>query len=509
MLPLVDGAFQQVPGESWGTPKEVWGFRAPEAGPRPIDAARAFLSANAGLFGLADGLRGLRFQKRIESLGAHHVIFQQIHANRRVHRAYVTAHMDRARRVFLAKNRAAPAALLPPDSAFRLDVGSAIDRAIGALPRHRNASAVKVLDTEDMWFPEGKRIHAAWRIRIARQRPAEEWIVYVNARSGGTLSLYDNLSAATGRALVFDPSPVIALDGHEVLLTPGRRVRRVPRNAYRAVSLRGLSGNGFLDGSRVTTRPTDERRRVHSPNHRFELESDAIGFEEVMAYYHIDTAIRYLEALGYRGTRKIFRRPVEVNVNGTREDNSWYSPWLKRLTFGTGAIDDAEDAETILHELGHAIQDAICPDFGQSKEAAAMGEGFGDYFAASFFADRKPERYATTVMAWDGLLIGLEEGSDPPCLRRLDGDLTFDDFRVRGDEHENGRIWSATLWDIRCALGRTLADTLILESHFQLDGFTTFARGARAIIDADANLAAAANAIALRQIFERRRIGPI
>jgi len=29
------------------------------------------------------------------------------------------------------------------------------------------------------------------------------------------------------------------------------------------------------------------------------------------------------------------------------------------LTFGTGAIDDAEDAQTILHELGHVIQDAI------------------------------------------------------------------------------------------------------------------------------------------------------
>jgi hypothetical protein len=242
---------------------------------------------------------------------------------------------------------------------------------------------------------------------------------------------------------------------------------------------------------------------------RFDLEANAVGFEEVMAYYHIDTALRYLEQLGFKGNRKIFRQPVPVNVNGTREDNSWYSPWLRQLTFGTGAIDDAEDAETILHELGHAIQDAICPDFGQSKEAAAMGEGFGDYFAASFFADRKPERYATTVMAWDGLLIGLEEGSDPPCLRRLDGDLTFDDFRTRDDEHENGRIWAATLWDVRCALGRNVADTLILESHFQLDGFTTFARGARAIIDADANLNDGVNVPALEAMFAKRRIAPV
>ncbi len=30
---------------------------------------------------------------------------------------------------------------------------------------------------------------------------------------------------------------------------------------------------------------------------------------------------------------------------------------------------------------------------------------------------------------------------------------------------------------------RAVADRLIVESHFQLDGFTKFARGARAILD--------------------------
>jgi hypothetical protein len=233
------------------------------------------------------------------------------------------------------------------------------------------------------------------------------------------------------------------------------------------------------------------------------------GFEEVMVYHHVDSALRRLERLGFKGARRIFKDPVQANINGTREDNSWYSPWNRLLTFGTGAIDDAEDGETILHELGHALQDAIIPDFGQSEEAAAMGEGFGDYFAASFFHDDKPEAYRQSVMSWDGLLIGLEGADEPPALRYLDWAWTYDDFQEGGDEHDNGEIWSGVLWDVRAALGGEIADRLIVESHFQLDGFTTFARGARAIVDADANLEHGAHRKKLRRIFQARKIGPV
>jgi hypothetical protein len=196
-------------------------------------------------------------------------------------------------------------------------------------------------------------------------------------------------------------------------------------------------------------------------------------------------------------------------VNGTREDNSWYSPTDRLLTFGTGAIDDAEDGETIVHELGHAIQDAIIPDFGQSEEAAAMGEGFGDYLAASFFAENKPEKYRTSVMTWNGLLDGLESHLEPPAVRRVDERLSYADFSARGDEHDNGQIWAAVLWDVRRALGRVDADRVIVESHFQLDGFTSFARGARAIIDADQNLTGGCHEDALRRIMRKRRVGPL
>jgi len=247
--------------------------------------------------------------------------------------------------------------------------------------------------------------------------------------------------------------------------------------------------------------------RISRPRLDFVMPSSHEGFEEVSAYYHVNEAMAYLERLGYRGRRRLFQEPIRVNARGTRDDNSWYSPGERTLTFGTGDVDDAEDGETVLHEFGHALQDAICPDFGQSAEAAAMGEGFGDYFAASFFASAKPEEYRDSVMAWDGA----RGDGTPPAVRRLDSDLTYESFDhgTNADEHDNGQIWSATLWEIWQALGRRVSDRIVIDSHFQLDGFTTFARGARAILDADRHLHGGRYAATLRRIFRRRGIGPV
>ena len=507
---LTRGRYKSVHGEHYGTPKEVWGFRTAQAAvaPRsPERAARAFLSANTDLFGLEAGLTGLRKRRVIRSLGANHVIFSQVHAGYHVHRAYVTVHMDGDGRVYLAKNRAVPARLLP--KAFHDQIGrnEAARRArIGLPKKYRRSDAHK---PERVWFPRRERLVSAWKVRITRHQPREDWIVFVNARTGGILSRYDNLSEAReGIGQVFDPNPVTALGDYRLLLTPKNRPRQPPPVAYKQVTLPGLDGSGTLSGEHVTTAPT-RAPRIRRTDLRFMVASHERGFEEVMVYYHVDAACRYLESLGYSGPRRIFDQPVRANVNGTRDDNSWYSPTDRLLTFGTGYIDDAEDAETILHEFGHAIQDAICPDFGQSKEAAAMGEGFGDYFAASRCEAKKPERYSATVMSWDGLLMGLADRLDPPCLRRLDSGLTYADFDPQGDEHDNGQAWSATLWEVRKLLGAEKADRIILESHFQLDGFTTFARGARAILDADRNLEKGRNAMALTAIFRRRRIGPL
>ena len=54
-----------------------------------------------------------------------------------------------------------------------------------------------------------------------------------------------------------------------------------------------------------------------------------------------------------------------------------------------------------------------------------------------------------------------------------------------------------------------MADRITIESHFQLDAFTSFAKAARAILDADRHLFGGRHLAGLRRIFREQGIGPV
>ena len=118
MQPLKARQVRIVPGLTYGSPKEVWGFRTKPTRGRPERVAQTFLETNEELLGLR-GLR-LRHARILESLGAHHVIHQQRLKGLPIHRAYATVHMDRKGRVYLVKNRAVPKELLEASADFQI-----------------------------------------------------------------------------------------------------------------------------------------------------------------------------------------------------------------------------------------------------------------------------------------------------------------------------------------------------------------------------------------------------
>ncbi len=128
--------------------------------------------------------------------------------------------------------------------------------------------------------------------------------------------------------------------------------------------------------------------------------------------------------------------------------------FVSGILFGLGGVDDAEDAEVILHEYGHAIHDAQVPGWGDEHQGGAMGEGWGDFLAGAYYARISGGFQDECIMDWDATSYS---NADPPCLRRLDRNKTYP-RNMTGSVHADGEIWSAFLWTLRAKLGCTETD---------------------------------------------------
>jgi hypothetical protein len=262
-----------------------------------------------------------------------------------------------------------------------------------------------------------------------------------------------------GTALIFDPNPVVTSgrsdlrDGMEV--DEYRKLVTVPR----------LDGSGYLRGSLVealTDRPPDARE----PALFFAYSSRDPRFEEAMAYVFGDRSLARADSLGFTG---LFPRPLRMHLHATEADNSWYSRPTHEIVLGDGGVDDAEDADIILHETAHALHDALVPGFGDG-DTRAIGEGFADFWAASLTGE-------PCIGDWDATSYS------PPCLRRADEPATWPAW-LNGRPHHDGAIWSGLLWDLRGRLGRVDAERLALAALLEQGTATSWTEAARGLLRA-------------------------
>ncbi len=312
--------------------------------------------------------------------------------------------------------------------------------------------------------------------------------------------------SSTGSAMVFVPNPVQSL-GDESLTDQKDADSAVPAAAYHAVKLTNLDGSGFLHGDYATV-VTETGNPAYSPTNTFAYTRHQDEFEQVMAYYWITEAQKYIQSLGFGTTRRaIDKQPQRVRINQLGADNSFETdhPNLE-IRYGKGGVDDAEDAEVILHEYGHAIHSSQNFSFA-SEEAGAISEGFGDYWAVtvSDVVSKKlgvPElEPLPCVMDWDSTSY---TSTVPHCLRRLDTNLHYPQD-LNGEVHHDGQIWSRALWDIRQGLGNVKADTIILQGSFDFPG-TTMTDLANRTVAAAQSLYGNSAASTVRSAFQARGI---
>jgi len=331
-------------------------------------------------------------------------------------------------------------------------------------------------------------------------------LILVATLAGVSLAAKPGPGTSTGTARVFSPNPVASLQD-QTLTDQGDADYPALQAAYVTVTLTDLDGGGYLRGDWANIRSATGPD-AYSPDNTFLYDRHDDRFEQVMAYYWVTEAQKYIQSLGFGTTlRPVNMESQDIRINQWGVDNSY--SWDKHdvLRFGKGGVDDAEDAEVIVHEYGHAIQDSqMTPfgGFGTSAEAGAIGEGFGDYWAVTVSDVVAPTADPACVADWDSVSYTT---STPHCLRRVDTDLHYP-TDLNGRVHHDGQIWSRALWDIRAALGHIAADTIILEAQFSFAPDTSMPAAATATVNAASSLYGSAAANAVLGAFQARGILP-
>jgi len=480
----------------WGTPTAVYGTLS-EPMAVSDSSARQFLSTHAALLKLDPSLSGVTLAgSRATPMGQVYE-FSQAADGVPVYGAELKVHFNREGRVVGLTNSSVPSAKL---GSMSHSVGA--EQAVASARSHVPAGPVDAPESGDLPLPSTKLViyaetgtpTLAWEVIL--YTPGPTWQVFVHAKTRAVLAPARDLNRyATGTGQVFLVNAVVATRDN-TLRDHNDAASAVPPSAYRSVSLLGLDGTGFLDGSYASSSAT--KRRVSSASETFVFDRSNDGFSETMGYYFLDYAQRYIQSLGFSSVNN---RQQVFSVDRYKKDNSSYDSSKKTITYGTGGVDDAEDAEVIWHEYGHSIQDNQVPGFGTSLEAASIGEGFGDYWAGSVGAQLSGGFQDLCIADWDATSYST---TSPPCLRRLDSTKHYPENLV-GDVHDDGEIWSAALWQIRTAIGAGKSDTVILQHHFLLTAGASFNQAANALVTAASNLQYTTREVnAIRSILQNR-----
>lgn len=344
----------------------------------------------------------------------------------------------------------------------------------------------------------------AWEVSQAASRPLGDFVVTIDAASGDVIDRFNLIRRASGHAKIFQPNAVVANDGYTGLRDRKDRDSALLTSLRQDAVLENIrDGQNCLKGDWVNVKVGAKTKKVCKASLNWDGVTRASNkFEALMAYHHVDQAQEYIQSLGL--PLGINAEPQNVIVNSFKDDNSFYSPFRDKIETGTGGVDDAEDAEVIVHEYGHAVQDAQNRDAFRSgsNQAGAQGEGFGDYLAEAYATETTgfDSEWSHCVMEWDATSYDTDApGSYPPgiCLRRTDNantrsqqqDLCEDLGAPRNEIHCIGEVWSSALTDLRELIGDqggvSVMDNVVLASHQLLVPAPTFNEASGALIAAD------------------------
>ena len=503
-------ALSLISGLTWASPIVIVSKSAQnqvqlEKSSTPEAAARAFLKASAGEMGLRADLSDLKTESITNTPAGYVVRFQQVIQGLVVDRSdlVVSLSQDKIPLTYVNDTMrvSQTAALNEIAPAFHITEQEALARVYEELKL--TASPTKQEITRKVMFEKGK-LRSVYLIQLSAPLDRRyAWEVVVDAETGVIYRSRDLIvNQRRARAMVavnvFDPNPTIK-SGFKLNGTAGYSDSNNADSGFfqsmmTDVSLDNVTlrsdGKVELSGPNVVIADSEAPKNPDCTfrGSSYKLRRNDPCFDAVNVYYFIDKEMKYLNGtLGFRLHPIKYSGGVRVDPHGLNgEDNSHYSPFSDELAFGEGGVDDAQDHDVIIHEMGHAIHSWITR--GHLSQVEGLSEGSGDYWAASY--DRQFMRPNHLAYNWTFSYDGHNEF----WPGRVTNVTSKYPAGAKGEIHTAGQLWATVCMEIYDVIGKEKADRLfwtalsgLSESSSQLDAAKAYVVATQQLYPADLN----------------------
>lgn len=470
-----------------GVPRALYDLRYPVRAAEPEAMARQFLGEQRTLLRLSDPtLADLTLRATRRGLATTTVRFEQRYQGIPVLAPDLAVTIDRSNRVTFVANGYEPG-ISVASTTPTVDAQTARASALAWL---KVDGALAHDATRLVVVPEGKLARLAWQVQMVPSvSPTGDWEVLVDAQSGVVFRVVDRALYVNGTGYVYDPDPLS--QGHATYgdagYTDGSDVTTAQLDATRSsktlLDITDLGGGTFkLQGpyAEVVDFEAPNKGLFTQAGSTFNFDRAADAFEAVNCYYHIDQIMRYINlTLGIGLAPFQYVGGVRFDPSGLNgDDNSHYLPGTGQISFGEGGVDDAEDADVVIHELGHGIHDWLTA--GNLSQVNGLSEGTGDYVAQSY--SRSLGQWASNeapynwTFSWDG--------HNPFWPGRITNYGALYPGGLTGTIHTDGQIWATCLMKIWNDVGRTQCDKAVFEGLAATNSSTNQNDAAHAVLDA-------------------------
>jgi extracellular elastinolytic metalloproteinase len=562
-----------------GTPRMVGRLNGALTPPRPgdaIDAATAWIRRHLEVLGLtADDVGSLRPADRTTSPGGvEHLRFQQMYDGIPAYDNDLRVTVDRRGRVVSVAGAPVHGLRVPStqptlDAAVALralaaSVGAATAATVrNTAPGPRRATTFADGSTADLVLFTGTDVRLAWSLTFPAGSDAW-YAAVVDATTGEVLRRENLVKGLTASVWGRYPGAPAGGAAGPFLLDP-----------YLSPAATELSGPNALVYSDVNDNDREDAGEAVSPNdYAFTPSPVQCGpvrcswdpatanswavnrqqnatqiFATVNAYHdHLAAApIGFSLPAGERvvvnsddGANTATGLPDAEHVNNadmTVPPAGKGNPLMQMYLFSSKAdptardINGGDDAAVVLHEYTHALSSRLVTTATgaaalSNPQAAAMGEGWSDWYAMDYLVARGAQVDTDAPGEVD---MGAYTDATPHTIRSegLDcpvgsasaacpaGGYTYADFGklvvVNGapvaEPHSDGEIWGQTLWDLRRALGSAVTEALVTDAMRLSPPEPSFIDERNAILQADTARYQDAHKAAIWQVFAARGMG--